>query len=192
MRVVHFLAMREVAGFNVEPYLLVSVAERHALACQAVNFFYTEDKQVFIVVKDMLVHLDFIHDIGGHLQTVFQFLEGRQEDFLDDLQVAKIARRQVVGNHHDLLGQRLELVALGTRQFKDIGILLVRHDAGTGSAVVGKLDKAEVLAVEHAGIESQLGNSTGNAGQRKGNIALHLSTSHLCIHHVVVQRIESQ
>lgn len=74
--VVHFLAGGEAAGLDVETHLLVSIAERHALARQAVDFLHAEDERVAVVVEDVVVHLDFVHDVGGHLQAVLQLLEG--------------------------------------------------------------------------------------------------------------------
>ena len=68
----------------------------------------------------------------------------------------------------------------------------MRHDAGTGGALVGELDEGKVLAVEQAGIKGQLAQCAGHTGQCKRHIALHLASSHLCIHHVVVHRIEAQ
>ena len=74
--VVHLLMRRKTSGFDVEPHLLVGVAEGHALARQAVDFLHAEDERVAVVVEDVVVHLDFVHDVGGHLQAVLQFLEG--------------------------------------------------------------------------------------------------------------------
>lgn len=190
--VVHFLAGGEAAGLDVETHLLVGVAEGHAFAGQAVDFLDAEDERIAVVVEDVFVHLDRVHDVGGHLQAVFQLLEGRQEDFLDDLQVAEVARGQVVGNHHDLLGQRLDLVALGAGQLEDVGVLLVGHDAGAGGTLVGQLDEAEVLAVEQAGVEGQLGEGAGNGGQGEGDVALHLAAAHLGVDDVIVHGVEAQ
>ena len=192
MGVVHFLAGSEAPGFDVESHLLVGITEGHALARQAIDFFHAEDKRIAVVVQNMVVHLDFVHNVGGHLQAVLQFLEGGQEDFLDDLQVAEVTRGQVIGYHHDLLGQRLKLVALGTGQLEDVGVLLVGHDAGAGGALVGQLDEAEVLAIEQAGVKCQLGESAGDGGQGEGYIALHLAAAHLGVDDVVVHRVEAQ
>ena len=108
------------------------------------------------------------------------------------MQVTEVARRQVVHNHHDLLGQGLELVALGTYQFEDIGVFLVRHDAGPRGTFIGQLHESEILAVEQAGIIGQLGQCAGDAGQGEGDVALHLATPHLGIDHIIIERLKAQ
>ena len=40
-----------------------------------------------------------------HLQTIFQFLESRQEYLFNNLQITEISGRQIISNHHDLLWQ---------------------------------------------------------------------------------------
>ena len=101
----HCLVMREIASLNVQTDLLISISERHAFAHQTVYLFNAENKQVLIVIQNMLVHFDFIHNIGRHLQTILQLPESRQEYFLNNLQIAEIPGRQVIGYHHYLLGQ---------------------------------------------------------------------------------------
>ena len=118
----------EGTGFDVESHLLVGIAEGHAIGGKAVHFLYGEHWVVHRVVEDMFVHLYLINNIGCHLQTVLQFAEGREEDFLDDLQVAEVAAGQVVHDEGHLLGQRLEFVALRTDEFEHVGVLLVGHD----------------------------------------------------------------
>ena len=186
MCVMHLLAVWEVSGFNVQSHFLISIPERHTFTCQAVHFFHTENKQVFVIVEDMFVHLYFIHDIGSHLQTVFQFLESRQKDFLNNLQIPEIAGRQIIGNHHNLLWQWLQFIALGTRQFKDIRVLLMGHNAGTCRAIIRQLHETEVLTVEHTSIKSQFGDSSGNTRQSKSYITFHLATPHLGINNIIV------
>ena len=65
----------------------------------------------------MLVHLHLVDDVGSHLQTVLQLVEGREEHFLDNLEIAEIAYWQVVHDEHYLLWKALELVALGAFLF---------------------------------------------------------------------------
>ena len=50
----------------------------------------------------MLVHLHLVDDVGSHLQTVLQLVEGREEYFLDNLEIAEIAYWQVVHDEHNL------------------------------------------------------------------------------------------
>ena len=192
VRVVDFLFGNELPGLDVEPDLLVGIAERHALAGQAVHLLYGEHQVVARVVEDVLVHLEPCDDVGGHLQALSQLLESGEEDFLDDLQVAEIAARQVVHNERNLLRQSLKLVALGASQLEDIRVLLVRHDAGAGCALLRQLDETEVLAVEEAGIEGELADGSCYSCKSEGDVALSLAAPHLGIDHVVVERIEAQ
>ena len=71
-------------------------------------------------------------------------------------------------------------------------ILLVRHDAGAGSAIVRQLHKTEVLTVEHTCVKSQFRYGSGHTGKGESYITLHLATPHLGIHYVVVEGIKSQ
>ena len=108
---------------------LVGITERHTRSSQFVYFLYREHWVVHWVVENVLFYLHLINNVGSHLQTVVLVFEGRKEHFLDYLQVAEIATWQVVHDEHHLLWKTLYLVALGTDKFKNIRILLVRHDA---------------------------------------------------------------
>ena len=154
MSMVYFFCMREFSSFNIQANLLICITKRHTFTCQTIHFFHAKNKEVFIIVKDMLVDLYFIHDVSCHLQTVFQFLKSRQENFFYNLQITEIAGRQIIRNHHDLLGKRLQFIAFSTCQFKDIGILLMRHNAGPRGTVIRQFHETKVLAIKHASIKS--------------------------------------
>ena len=128
MGVMDIFVSLERACLDVESYFLVGIAERHAVGGETVHFLYGEHRVVHRIVEDMFVHLYLINNVSGHLQTVLQFAEGREENFLDDLQVAEVAAGQVVHDEGHLLGQRLEFVALRTDEFEHVGVLLVGHD----------------------------------------------------------------
>ena len=128
MGVVDVLVGRELSGFDVESHLLVGIAEGHAAGGEAVDLLDREHRVVHRVVEYMLVHLYLIDDVGRHLQAVLQLVEGRQEHLFYNLQVAEVAHGQVVLDERYLVGQALQLVRLGTDQFEDVGVLLVRHD----------------------------------------------------------------
>ena len=140
----------------------------------------------------MLVHLHLVDDVGSHLQTVLQLVEGREEHFLDNLEIAEIAYWQVVHDEHYLLWKALELVALGANQLEYVWILLVWHDARTGGALLRQLHETEVLAVEHAGIESHLCQCSCHGSHGESHVALHLSSAHLCINHIIVHAVETE
>ena len=91
MGVVDFLARLEVASFNFHSHLTVGIAEGHALGSQTVHFLNAEHKVVTWVVENVFVHLQSTYNVGCHTQTVTQFLEGRQEHLLRNLQVVEIA-----------------------------------------------------------------------------------------------------
>ena len=167
--VVYLLVSMERTRLDVQSYLLISIAERHTVGGQTVHFFHREDRVVELVVEDMLVHLHLVDDIGRHLQTVLQFIEGRQEYLLDDLQVAEVAHWQVVHDEHDLLGQSLQLITLCANQFEDIGVLLMGHDTATRGAFLRQFHEREVLRVEQTGVEGHLGNGAGNGSQGEGH-----------------------
>ena len=173
--VMDFFLRHKLSGLDVEPNLLVGIAERHSFGSQTVDFLDGEHQVVAWVVEDVLVHLEPSDDVGGHLQAFSQFLESGQEDLLDDLKVAEIATRQVVHDERNLLRQSLELVAFGASQLEDVGILLVRHDAGTGCALLRQLDETEVLAVEEAGIEGKLADGSCYSCKSEGDVALSLA-----------------
>ena len=143
--VVNVFVGSEVTCFNVESHLLIRIAERHTFSRESVDLFDREHWVVYRIVEDVLLHLHLVDYISSHLQAVFEFIEGRQESFLDDLEVAEVSHREVVHDHGDGHRQSLQFVALSSGQFEDIWVLLVRHDAGAGGAVGWEFDEAEVL-----------------------------------------------
>lgn len=114
----------EPSGFNLEAHLFVGIAEGYACKNQPVYLFHTEDERIFIVGQNGFVYLYLLHHQGNHTQTVFQFVECRQEHLLDNLKIAEVTRRQVVADKRDLLRQRLNLIAFGPRELEHIRILL--------------------------------------------------------------------
>ena len=75
---------------------------------------------------------------------------------LDDLQVAEVAARQIVHNEYNLLGQCLDFIAFGTRQFEYVRVFLVRHDARPRGAVVRQLDETEVCELNRQASKASL------------------------------------
>ena len=140
----------------------------------------------------MLVDRDMFEHESHHAQAVLQLVESWQEHLLDDLKVAEIARWQIVHYEHDLLWHSLNLVALGTCELKHIRILLVRHDARTSGECVVELDEAEVLARIHASVEGKLCQCCCYATESLCHDAFALASSHLCIHYVIIHRVEAE
>ena len=66
------------------------------------------------------------------------------------------------------------------------------HDARTCGALLRQFHKLEVLRIEQAGIKSHLRHRTSQTCYGECHITLHLASAHLCIHHVVVHRVEAQ
>ena len=192
MGVVQVLVGGEAACLNVESHLLVGIAEGHARSGETVDLFNREHGVVHGIVEDVAVNLHFVNNVCAHGEAVLQFVKGRQEDLLDNLQVAEIAHGQVVHDEHNLLGQSLNLVRFGTYQLKYVGILLVGHDAGARRAFLGQLHEGEVLRVEQTGVEGQFCQCSRDGSHGESHVALHLAASHLGIHYVVVHRIEAQ
>ena len=127
--VVNVLVRGEIARLNVESHLLVSIAERHTLACQAVYLLDGENRVVHRIVENILPNLHTIDNICGHFQAVTQFLKGWEEHLFYYLKVAEIATRQIVLYECDLRRKSLQLIALGTDELENVRILLVRHNA---------------------------------------------------------------
>ena len=140
----------------------------------------------------MFINLYLINNIGRHTQTVLQFLESRQEYFLDNLQITEIAAWQVIHDQNYLLRQSLNLVTFCPCQFEYIRILLVWHNAGSCCTVIRQLHETKILGIKETGIKSQFGYRSGNTCQSKGYIAFHLSASHLSIHHIIVHGVKTQ
>ena len=90
------------------------------------------------------------------------------------------------------MGQGLEFVALSAYQLKDIRILLVGHDTAAGGTLFGQVDKGEILTVEQTSVEGEFGQCPGDACHGKSYVALHLTTSHLGVDHIIGHRIESE
>ncbi|MPN34906.1 hypothetical protein SDC9_182400 [bioreactor metagenome] len=95
--------MGKLTGLNIQANFLICVTKRHSFARQAVHLFHAKDKQVTIIIQNVFVDFDFIHNVSSHSQTVLQLIKSREEDFLNNLQIAEITRWQVIGNHHNLL-----------------------------------------------------------------------------------------
>ena len=97
----------ELSGFDFEAHLFVGVAEGGAGGCKAVDLLDREHGVVARVVGNVLVDLDALDDVGGHVQTVDEAVEGGQEGLLELLQVAEVARGQIVHDECHLLWQGL-------------------------------------------------------------------------------------
>ena len=192
MGVVYFFLGREFSCLYVEANLLVSIAERHTFASQTVDLFDGEHEVVAGIIENVLVDFEPGDDVGRHLEALAQFLESRQEDFLDDLQVTEVTAGQVVHDECYLLWQSLQLVTLGASQLEDIGVLLVGHDAGACGTLLWQLNEPEVLTVVETGIEGKLTDGSSDTSQSESNVPFRLATSHLCIDDVVVERVEAK
>ena len=67
------------------------------------------------------------------------------------------------------------------------GVLLVRHDAGTGGTFIGQLTRSRSSGqLNMQASNGHLRQRTGNGSQRKRYVAFHLATAHLGIHHIVI------
>ena len=88
----------ELASLDVKTHLLVGIAEGHTTGSQTVHLLDREDRVVHRVVEDVLIHLYLIYNVSGHLQTILQFVEGRQEHFFNNLKVTEIAHGQIAAS----------------------------------------------------------------------------------------------
>ena len=77
--------MSKFSGFYIKTDFLIRITERHTFTNQSIHFLDTENKQIFIIIKDMFIHLNLIHDISRHLQAVLQFLKSGKENLFNNL-----------------------------------------------------------------------------------------------------------
>ena len=75
MSMMHLLVMGELAGFYVQANLFISITERHTFRRQTVDLFHTKDIKVTVIIQNMFVDFNFVHNIGSHLQTFLQNLK---------------------------------------------------------------------------------------------------------------------
>ena len=68
----------------------------------------------------------------------------------------------------------------------------MRHNTGTGSAIIRQFHKTEILTIEHTSIKRKFRNGPGNSGKCKSYITLHLATPHLGVYHIIIQRIKTK
>ena len=81
----HLFVMSKFSGFYIKTDFLIRITERHTFTNQSIHFLDTENKQLFIIIKDMFIHLNLIHDISRHLQAVLQFLKSGKENLFNNL-----------------------------------------------------------------------------------------------------------
>ena len=190
--VMHLFLRSEFSSLDVESHLLVGIAERHTGSGKAINLFHREHKVVAAVVENVFVHLDFRHHSVHHVNYVVNLVESRQKLLFCELQIAEVARRQIVGNQRHLHGQRLQFIAFGTSKLKHVGVLFMRHNRRAGGVFVGQLDEPKVLRIKHAGIKSKFSDGCGYVCNSLRHDAFGFATSHLGIHHIIHRRAEAQ
>src|SRR3712207_4385630 len=90
MRMTNLFVVTEETGLDVQTNFFISITERYSLTNQTVDLFYTKDKQVFIIVKNMFVYFHLTHNKSSHLQAIFQLLKRRKKDLFYNLQITEI------------------------------------------------------------------------------------------------------
>ena len=92
----------------------------------------------------------------GHEETFVHEFEGREEDVLEKLELAMVAVGHIAAEHGDLAFCRHDSVAVSSHDLPYVGILLVRHDAGTCRELIRESDEAVVRTHVHAAVGSKL------------------------------------
>ena len=149
--VVNIAVSFEGALFDGRTDLPVCFTEWNAPEHSAVYLFNTEYGIVFGIDIISLRTFMWSSMYAVMVGTLLYLIESRQEYLLDKLHVAEVAAWQIVRDQRYLLRDGLDAVAFGTRQFKDIGVLFVRHNAGARGTVIGQLYESKFwLLYRHA------------------------------------------
>ena len=136
---------------------------------------------------------DVRHNMQRNIQQKLGFVDGIDDDVLDELHVAVVARRKVGEHGRDLVRHGLHAVAACTQHLEHVRIALVRHDARAGGELFGQRDESVVLTrilhdVGSETCERGEGLSKRNSCELLGASARHLSKGAGNVHAVEVQR----
>lgn len=182
----------EITIFDGEPNLFVGIAEWSSFGSKSINFFDRVHEFVSGVASDVGVYFNVVEHASCHVEDSDYRVEGGEERFFDELEVAEVAGGEIVGNQCDFHGESLQFVAFGSSQFKHVGVFLVRHNRRAGGELVGEFDEAEVLGIEHASVEGEFANRSGDRSDSIGNNTLGFTAAHLSVNDVVVHGFKAE
>ena len=146
----------ESSFIDLDTYGPVSVAERHSVKGAAVNLLYCKEIVVYRSVEDSCLYDYVLEHVVCHHQALMHELKGREEDVLQELELAVVAVRHVAAEHADLVLCGHDPVAVAPHDFPYVRILLMRHDARSGGKLVRELDEAVIRAHVHAAVCGEL------------------------------------
>ena len=78
---------------------LISVAERHSVEGTAVDLFNGEEIVIYRGIEDALFYGNMLEHVISHSKALVHQLEGREEDVLEELELAVVAVRHVAAEH---------------------------------------------------------------------------------------------
>ena len=182
----------EITIFDGETDLFVGIAEWSSFGSESINFFDRVHEFVARVASDVGVYFNVVEHASCHVEDSDYRVEGGEERFFDELEVAEVAGGEVVGNHCDFHGESLEFVAFSSSQFENVGVFLVRHNRRAGGELIGEFDEAEVLGIEHASVEGEFANCRGDRSDSIGNNTLGFAAPHLSVNDVVVHGFKAE
>ena len=153
----------------------VGFTEGGAREDEAVDILDREEVVVAGIVKNIATDTDMLQHEIADLQTAGNLAKGGEENILEELEVALVAEGEVGGHKGNLVREALQTVALGAHNLKDVGILLVRHDAAARSELVREGDKGEVLTHKETDIHGETPEGSCDGAESGSDSAFGLS-----------------
>ena len=92
----------ETALVHFDAHCLVGVAERHTVEGAAVDFLDGKEVVIYRGVEDAFLHGDMLEHIICHQEAFVHKLKGREENVLEELELAVVAVRHIAAEHRDL------------------------------------------------------------------------------------------
>ena len=170
----------------------VGVAEGGAGEDPSVDLLDSEQAVVERRVHDVRVDGDVPEHIDGHVQAAVQQAQGREEDVLEQLEVAVVAVGHVAAQHGRLGPAGHDAVAVAADDFPDIWILLVGHDAGAGGEFGREGDESEIGAHVQAAVGGEFIEGKGNGTHGGGYCQFCPSAAHLGGDGIIAHAAEAQ
>ena len=128
-----------------------------------------------------------LEHIVCHHEALVHQLESREQNVFEKLELAMISMRHVAAQHAYLVFCRHYPVTVATHDFPYIRILLMRHDAGSCSEFVRKLDESVIRTHIHAAVGSKLVECQCYSTHSRSHGTLGFSTAELCCHYIVIK-----
>ena len=192
MGVVYLARRLILATLHLHTHLTISVAERHTAERQAINILDRKQIVVLAIRNDVAVDTNVLQHKVAHIEARADLGRCREDNILQQLQIAMITQRQISRQQRNLVRYSLQAVALTAHNLEHVGILLVGHNARSGGQFIGEAHETEVLAHKQTNVHRHLTQRRSQSRNGVSCRALGLTTAHLCRHNIIVQRLEAQ